>query len=214
LNDVDNPLEAPVQMKFANYILLSFMCLAPTLSSCAEKQKPTRFNADAIRTNPNPIQVKRLSAQLTGIDASTVSFTADALYRVQNRACVAVDPHAAIGGLQLLPEHSLALPVSLVRNGEVEFSFALDALQPDDYFGKGVCLWALDGVTLRFTNGTTKFVSGLSLEQVNAGKPVDNYFLKKDAEAKPEVMDVVFGEAENFYAASAGPQFRLTFIVK
>jgi hypothetical protein len=98
------------------------------------------------------------------------------------------------------------LRVNVTGDGQRSISVSLDALKPEDYFGIGVCNWALDGISFGFSKGHAQFVTGLSGEQIKALQPSVSHFLVSDLTAKQD-QGRVFGEGPNYYLAKLGPQF-------
>ena len=86
-----------------------------------------------------------------------------------------------------------------------------DAFLDEDYYGLGVCHWALGTASVHFHSPATQFVGGISADQLTAEAEVTEHYLVRDFAQKPAVGDVVFGEdAPNFYLPSLGPQFKLS----
>jgi hypothetical protein len=134
-----------------------------------------------------------------------VSLTAD--YAVANLECVPPQP---VSGARLRPEYSLALDLQKVDAHRYAAVLYSDALQNEDYFGLGECLWALNWASLRFDSPNTRFVGGMPVEQIeSAGRSVLHY-LASDYRDKPDPEVVVFGEEDDIFTPEAGPRFSLT----
>jgi hypothetical protein len=179
------------------------------LAGCSSNAHPTKFNrafVDLIST-PKANYLVKLSFE----DVEPVDFRieATARYHVTNRSCVAMDMSAAVGGLQLLPEYELKLPVIRTAHSAFDIALSLDSLVDENYFGLGVCNWSLDTVSVGFSNGKARFVSGIGAEDMNVGKPISRYFLVSDLAKSPTPAVAFFGEEAGFYLASMGPQFRI-----
>jgi hypothetical protein len=177
---------------------------------CATNSTPKYiFDPVYVDLNPNPKSNYVVDVTFDGVDATGFYVGAYALYRVTNRDCVAVNPSAAIGGLQLLPEYERRFKVRETAGGKKSLTISLDALMPENYFGLGMCNWALDGLTVEFSNGSGRFVAGLSADQIKATQPISSYYLMSDLN-RPIGEAYVFGEKADFYLATMGPQFTAT----
>lgn len=76
--------------------------------------------------------------------------------------------------------------VTLRKIGENEYrgTFYLDRMQDEDYYGRGVCHWALTGVgaMLRATNGKadTRFLTFIDKKRMDAGSQLTRYYPRAD----------------------------------
>lgn len=76
--------------------------------------------------------------------------------------------------------------VTLRQVGENEYrgTFYLDRMQDEDYYGRGVCHWALTGVgaMLRATTGEadTRFLTFIDKERMDAGSRVTRHYPRAD----------------------------------
>jgi hypothetical protein len=148
-----------------------------------------------------------LVANFSGLPAPLSNVTATADYVVDDVECV---PSQQDSGARLRSEHSQQLVLQRDENYRFATTFDIDGLQDEDYFGLGICHWALEWVTVRFESETTKFVGALSIDQIKTGKSVQLHYLADDFENKPESGVTVFGEETDIFRAEAGPRFTLT----
>lgn len=160
-----------------------------------------------IKQNISPKRSYALGINFSGLPGSISNLVATADYVVDNVECV---PPQKISGARLRPEHSQQLTLQQVDNNLFATMIHADALQDEDYFGLGVCHWGLNWATIRFESPTTKFVGAISIDQIQAGSPVEQHYLASDFGKKPEPAVAVFGEETDIFRAEAGPRFILT----
>jgi hypothetical protein len=160
-----------------------------------------------VKQTTSPKKSYALTVNFSGLPGSISDLVATADYVVDNVECV---PPQKISGARLRPEHSQKLTLQRVDNNRFATMIHADALQDEDYFGLGVCHWALNWATIRFQSQTTKFVGAISIDQIQAGSPVEQHYLASDFGKKPEPAVAVFGEETDIFRAEAGPRFILT----
>ncbi len=161
--------------------------------------------------NPAPKRTYVLTLRFAGLPDALQDVAATADFEVDNRDCVPYDFSRAVGGVRLPPRHSVALELKKVDATTYVARLHEDALQDEDYYGLGVCTWALNTATVHFRSIATRFVGGMPADRVVAEAEVVDHYLVRDFAQKPAPMDVVFGEeTADFYPTSAGPQFTLT----
>lgn len=161
--------------------------------------------------NPAPKQAYVLTLRFAGLPGSLADIAATADFEVENRECVPYDYTRAVGGVRLPPRHSV--PLQLQRLDDHTYSAVVheDALRDEDYYGLGVCRWALNSATVHFHSAVTHFVGGIDADRLVAEAEVLDHYLIRDFTQKPTPMEVVYGEeSAGFYQASAGPQFTLS----
>lgn len=200
---------------FAITILMAPTTMNSTMSSAHHDAKAESITATAVMTLPD-IEVKQkespqksysLTFNFSGLPGSISDLVATADYVVDNVECV---PPQKISGARLRPEHSQQLTLQQIDNSRFATTIHADGLQDEDYFGLGVCHWALNWATIRFQSPTTKFVGAISIDQIQAGTPVEQHYLASDFGKKPEPAVAVFGEETDIFRAEAGPRFILT----
>lgn len=165
--------------------------------------------------NPAPSQRYVLTLRFAGLPGEIADLDATADFEVENRECVPYDFSRAVGGVRLPPRHSVPLALERVDAATWTAVVHEDALLDEDYYGLGVCRWALNNASVHFRAGATRFVGGMPADRLLAGGTLVDHFLVRDVAQKPEPMEVVFGEeAADYYQASAGPQFTLTIAAR
>ena len=191
-----------------------------TMTSCQSASAPDPRSQDAVaapvpdvqaRQNPAPKRVYVLALRFTGLPAAVTRLSVTANYEVDNLDCVPVDYTKAIGGIRLPPEQRIELTLQKIDDNTYATRVNEDAFLAEDYYGLGVCHWALGTASVHFHSPATQFVGGISADQLTAEAEVTEHYLVRDFAQKPAVGDVVFGEdAPNFYLPSLGPQFKLS----
>ncbi|MFZ5638332.1 MAG: hypothetical protein ACOY82_17280 [Pseudomonadota bacterium] len=160
--------------------------------------------------NPAPRQRYALTLRFDGLPGALTDIAATADFEVENRECVPYDYSRAAGGVRLPPRYSVPLALQRIDDSTYIATLHEDALLDDDYYGLGVCRWALNTATVHFHSASTHFVGGIDAERLAAEAEVVDHYLARDFAQKPTPMDVVFGEeSPDFYQSAAGPQFTL-----
>lgn len=217
------PQEIVCPMDRRHTSMAALMMLATMTTSCQSAnapdagKPPTAANAPVavpdIRPTPNPApkQTYVLTLRFAGLPAALAEIAATADFEVENRECVPYDFARAAGGVRLPPRHSVALDLRKVDDTTWTAELHEDALNDEDYYGLGICRWALNTATVHFHSAATHFVGGIAADRLAAEAEVTDHYLVRDFAQKPAPMDVVFGEeSPDFYQSSVGPQFTLT----
>jgi hypothetical protein len=125
-------------------------------------------------------------------------------------------PPQPLSGAVLPPEHSLPLAVKRVHGDSYQATFYLDALHNDDYFGLGICHWALQNLTVTFKSPATQFLASFSnsTDSILSNTEQVNHYLVADYFKKPSIGNVVFGERKSFYLPKLGRQFQVVLSAK
>lgn len=208
---------APRHLSLA--VLLPIATMTSCQSATAPESRPQAAAQAAVPdvvAKPAPAPRKRHALTLAFADLpgplAKIEATAD--FEVDNRDCVPLDTSKAIGGVRLPPQQSVPLALERLDDGRYAFVLHEDALLDEDYFGLGVCHWALRTVSIHFHSAATHFVGGLDADRLRADETVVQHYLARDFAEKPATMDVVFGETAGFYRPEAGPQFTLTITAR
>ncbi len=165
-----------------------------------------------IQLNVNPKKSYGLDVRFVENPGPFKEIDVTAHYRVGDY-CTPPEP---LSGAVLPPEHSIKLAVKKVDDGHYSAVFHQDALRDEDYFGLGLCRWALQNVAVKFKSPSTQFLASLSSRggEIQADLPQTQYYLSSDYFKKPQVGDIVFGEKAGFYLPSLGTQFRVILATK
>lgn len=130
------------------------------------------------KLNPSPQQGYELVLTLKDAPGPFAIVEGSAQYDASNYAdCGRIVPATGTAGRITSQE-----PVTLHKVGEHEYrgTFYLDRMQDEDYYGRGVCHWALTGVgaMLRATTGEadTRFLTFIDKERMDARSPLTLYY--------------------------------------
>ncbi len=161
--------------------LLALLALIP-LAACSPYADAERDVAAGGRglakLNPSPQQGYELVLTLKDAPGPFAVVEGVAQYDARNyAACGRIVPATGTAGRITSQE-----PIALRQVGENEYrgTFYLDRMQDEDYYGRGVCHWALTGVgaMLRATTGEadTRFLTFIDKERMDAGSPLTLYY--------------------------------------
>ncbi len=161
--------------------LLALLALIP-LAACSPYADAERDVAAGGRglakLNPAPKQGYELVLTLKDAPGPFAVVEGVAQYDARNyAACGRIVPATGTAGRITSQE-----PIALRQVGENEYrgTFYLDRMQDEDYYGRGVCHWALTGVgaMLRATTGKadTRFLTFIDKERMDAGSPLTLYY--------------------------------------
>jgi hypothetical protein len=165
--------------------LLALLALIP-LAACSPYADAERDVAAGGRglakLNPSPQQGYELVLTLKDAPGPFAVVEGVAQYDVSNhKDCGRV--LRATGTASRITSQEL---VTLRKVGENEYrgTFYLDRMQDEDYYGRGVCHWALTGVgaMLRATTGEadTRFLTFIDKERMDAGSRVTRHYPRAD----------------------------------
>jgi hypothetical protein len=143
------------------------LSLALITTACSAPMK----NPD-IKQNPHPAKRYEITITIDGAPGPFDSIDGYAMYQVKNGECVPVQP---ISGARPIPEKSIDL--ALTRTGNVyKGTFYVDQLQDEDYFGLGVCHWALTGAGALLHLRKIVFSPDISFADMQSQKTSVTYF--------------------------------------
>lgn len=165
--------------------LLALLALIP-LAACSPYADAERDVAAGGRglakLNPSPQQGYELVLTLKDAPGPFAVVEGVAQYDARNyAACGRIVPATDTAGRITSQE-----PIALRQVGENEYrgTFYLDRMQDEDYYGRGVCHWALTGVgaMLRATTGEadTRFLTFIDKERMDAGSRVTRHYPRAD----------------------------------
>ncbi|HEL5025894.1 TPA: hypothetical protein UOA81_001068 [Stenotrophomonas maltophilia] len=165
--------------------LLALLALIP-LAACSPYADAERDVAAGGRglakLNPSPQQGYELVLTLKDAPGPFAVVEGVAQYDARNyAACGRIVPATGTAGRITSQE-----PIALRQVGENEYrgTFYLDRMQDEDYYGRGVCHWALTGVgaMLRATTGEadTRFLTFIDKERMDAGSRVTRHYPRAD----------------------------------
>lgn len=163
--------------------LLALLALIP-LAACSPYADAERDVAAGGRglakLNPSPQQGYELVLTLKDAPGPFAVVEGVAQYDARNyAACGRIVPATGTAGRITSQE-----PIALRQVGENEYrgTFYLDRMQDEDYYGRGVCHWALTGVgaMLRATTGEAdmRFLTFIDKERMENESPLTLYYPK------------------------------------
>jgi hypothetical protein len=125
-----------------------------------------------IKQNPHPSKRYELTIDIQSAPGPFDSVQGYAMYQVNNGECVPLQPGS---GARLTPEKSI--PLVLTRTGNVyKGTFYIDQLQDENYFGLGVCHWALVSAGTNLSVHKVVFSAGMSFDEIKSQPPLATYF--------------------------------------
>ncbi|PSD14677.1 hypothetical protein C7E12_05365 [Stenotrophomonas maltophilia] len=163
--------------------LLALLALVP-LAACSPYADAERDVAGGGRglakLNPAPKQAYELVLTLKDAPGPFAIVEGVAQYDASNYAdCGRIVPATGTAG-RITSQESVTL--HKISENEYRGTFYLDRMLDEDYYGRGVCHWALTGVgaMLRATTGEadTRFLTYFKKERMNAGSPLTLYYPK------------------------------------
>ena len=102
---------------------------------------PVQSGRGLAQLNPAPEQVQRFSLRVVGAPGPFAEVQATAQYDVSNEAeCGHINPASGTAE-RITSQETLSLQPA--ADGSWHGEVALDLLQDQDYYGRGVCRWAL-----------------------------------------------------------------------
>ncbi|MGY3231880.1 hypothetical protein ACVWWJ_003364 [Luteibacter sp. HA06] len=138
---------------------------------------PVSYGADVkdvdIKLNPAPRIRRGLTVTVQNAPGvfDHVDGTVD--YKVVNRDCVPLAP--AIGAT-LVPEKRIAIELTPTARNSYRASLVADLVQDEDYFGLGVCRWAVVGANANFSHDIVSFSAAIFNNNVMKNGTVTKYF--------------------------------------
>lgn len=139
---------------------------------------PVQSGRGLAQLNPAPEQLQRFSLRVVGAPGPFAEVQATAQYDVSNEAeCGHINPASGTAE-RITSQETLSLQPA--ADGSWHGEVALDLLQDQDYYGRGVCRWALTEVRVRLratgADGETRFVAALPLQALQTGSKVTRWF--------------------------------------
>lgn len=154
-----------------------------------------------VKLNPSPRMRYEITATLHGVPGHLDLVEGHVDYEVSNPACVPMTP---VMGATVVPQKSV--PVTFQRAGEDVYKgeIYLDRLQDEDYFGQGVCHWAVVGAAAGFRHGAVKFSPAIYKDDILGKRDVVKYFSHKSFEnSERERTDIGASDPKAYTEAAA-----------
>lgn len=157
--------------------------------------------------DPQARQRVDLSVRIEGAPGPFERVDGHADYRVDNPACV---PLTAIAGATVVPEQRVPVSFAPAADGSYHAEVLTDRFRDEDYYGKGVCHWALVAVTADLRHEQVDFSPAIHLADIVAGHDVVKHFSNKSyANAGNARIDIGADGASAFNEPQATFRIRL-----
>ncbi|MBN7139046.1 hypothetical protein A7A76_08110 [Lysobacter enzymogenes] len=189
------------------------------LSACSNAVKDPKYER-----NPNPRQKYVVTAKVDGAPGPFRVATASVQYKIgPTQQCM--PPAEPISGTFPTPDREVvSLPVRKMAESEFQFDVYLDGMVAKDYFGRGVCTWEIEGVTLSLkptgAKGERRFATTIDMPDATELKPVIMY-ARREKYGTPvsDVYDEVersmeVPHATALYGSDPSKFFAITFSAK
>ncbi len=133
-----------------------------------------------IKQNAHPKMRYEITMTIQGAPGPFDSVDGFVQYKVSNDRCVPLTP---ISGATLPPEKSVPIEFSHVSDNVYKGTLYVDLLQDEDYFGLGVCHWAVVAATASLKAGKVDLSPDLFADSILKQASETRYFSKKQFEA-------------------------------
>lgn len=171
-----------------------------------------------IKQNPHPRMRYEITMTIQGAPGPFDAVGGFVQYKVSNDRCVPLTP---VSGATLPPEKSVPLELSRVSDNVYKGTLYVDLLQDEDYYGLGVCHWAVVAVTASLKVKKVDFSPDLLADSILKQTPETRYFSKRQFAAvgrgelaPPVVSGVLPAEYKNFKPEWQQDMFPVTLSAK
>jgi hypothetical protein len=189
------------------------LSLALITSACGSPMK-----TPDIKQNPHPKMRYEITMTIQGAPGPFDAISGFVQYKVSNDRCVPLTP---ISGATLPPEKSVPLELSHVSDNVYKGTLYVDLLQDEDYYGLGVCHWAVVAATVSLKVKKADFSPDLFADGILKQASETRYFSKKQFEAAdrgelgpPVVSGVLPADYKNFKPEWQQDMFPVTLSAK
>ena len=189
------------------------LSLALITSACGSPMK-----TPDIKQNPHPKMRYEITMTIQNAPGPFDSVSGFVQYKVSNDRCVPLTP---ISGATLPPEKSVPLELSHVTDNIYKGSLYVDLLQDEDYYGLGVCHWAVVAATVSLTVKKADFSPDLFVNSILKQSSETRYFSKKQFEAAgrgelepPVISGVLPADYKNLRPEWQQDMFQVTLSAK
>lgn len=190
-------------IRLTSFLILS---LALITSACGSSMKKTD-----IKQNPHPKMRYEITMKIEGAPGPFDAVTGYVQYKVENDRCVPLQP---ISGATLAPEKSVPLVLRRVTDQLYTSTFYVDLLQDEDYYGLGVCHWAVVAAQVDLQRGSIDFSPDLFKDDIFSQKSISRYF-SNHSYHDPQSQGVDSGNAHKLdFGSEANETFSVTLSAK
>ncbi len=171
-----------------------------------------------IKERPNPQQAYRIVMSIDNAPGPFGMIEGAAQYDVVNHnECGYIDP-----GTETISRINTHPPIEWtpVGEGRYEATVYADLMVDEDYYGRGVCRWKLTAASaLLKASGAeveTRFLPGISAEEIVAGTPLTLYFWKGGypRESMDDYADFGYPDSNKFLPELRDELFTITLTPK
>ncbi|WP_157559304.1 hypothetical protein [Hydrogenophaga crassostreae] len=195
-----------------------------TSSSAAKSDAKNDKSAqkELYRLNPAPKEGYEVTLTIENAPGPFKQVSWSAMYQAKGCSYVVND----FAGVRGEPEKVIELPFKKQADGSYVATVYLDAMLDEDYYGNGVCKWALSGVgaggTPTGASDETAFNAHIDLQHLSFGEPQSMYYRKElygtkvveDANEISKSSRAAFGweDPSKFGAALQGQVFSMKLV--
>jgi hypothetical protein len=155
-------------MKAASRLVLLASLLSSTFSAYG-----AAMNQPDIKLNPHPRMRYEITVKVDGAPGPFDRIEGSVDYKVSNPACV---PLTKVTGATVAPEKRVPLTLHPAGGNVYKGEVFVDLLVDEDYFGLGVCHWALVGASADLFAKQVDFSPAIYKDELLTGKAVTRYF--------------------------------------
>jgi len=181
----------------------AFFSFALITSACGAAMK----NPD-IKSNPHPKMRYEITMTIEGAPGPFDSIDSYVKYQVMNPSCVPMRPGS---GATPTLEKSVSIELTRVGDHAYKGTFYTDFLQDEDYYGMGVCQWAVVGTGAQLKVKSVVFSPDIPKSDLAAQRSEKTYFSKDSYSGATSQQDVEIGsQATPFIAQNPDKFFSVT----
>jgi hypothetical protein len=165
-----------------------------------------------IKQNPHPKQRYEITVTVAG--AGPVESVEGAMqYRVENEECVPVsDP---VNGVRIPPKAHPPIEFKRVSDGVFRGTLYTDLMQDEDYYGLGVCKWAMTGAVPVVTIDGVPLSPAMFPADIHSQQPVTRYFTKdQHPQGNPEEFSDPGAPFSEYIEKNKDKFFSITLIAR
>jgi hypothetical protein len=146
------------------------------------------MNKPDIKLNPQPRMRYEITVTVDGAPGPFDRVEGSVDYKVSNPNCV---PLTKVTGATVAPEKRVPLTLRAAGGNVYKGEIFVDLLVDEDYFGLGVCHWALVGASADLFAKQVDFSPAIYKDELITGKAVTRYFANGSyADADMQRIDI------------------------
>ncbi|MCC8535818.1 hypothetical protein ACDH70_02710 [Xanthomonas axonopodis pv. poinsettiicola] len=173
-----------LKIKCVGWLFLVLLAGCNPMNATSERHdsKTTTTDGDPVyRKNPHPTQAYRITMTIEDAPGPFEWISGTAYYQMTNhKQCTPIEPIAGVWSKS--DEDGIPIHFEKIDASTYIATIYADGMMDADYYGKGICLFELDGVgiSLRATgnNDETRFQPALFKSEIYSTAPKVTYFWK------------------------------------